>query len=77
VAGAVFALVMGSFLTTVGTGGTATRTTAYAGYVAVWIICAVVSAAIVALAPRVGDPRQREPLTTAGVQEPATAGEPS
>lgn len=59
VAGAVFALVMGSFVLTIGSGATATHTTSYAGYVAVWIICAVIAVAITALAPIVGDPLSR------------------
>ncbi|MGW8484564.1 MFS transporter [Microbacterium sp. NPDC055903] len=49
VAGAVFALVMASFLTTIGTGETAVTTTAFAGYVAVWIICLMIGVAVATL----------------------------
>lgn len=50
VSGAVFALVMASFLVTVGTGTGAVTTTSFAGFAAVWIICAVIGLAIAALA---------------------------
>jgi MFS family permease len=50
VAGAVFALVMASFLTTIGSGQDAITTTAFSGYVAVWVICAVIGVAVAALA---------------------------
>ncbi|MGW9114302.1 MFS transporter [Microbacterium sp. NPDC055683] len=51
VAGAVFALVMGSFVMTVGAGDAAVTTTAFGGYVAVWAIGAAIGVAISALAP--------------------------
>jgi MFS family permease len=50
VAGAVFALIMGSFLMTVGSGESAVTTTSFAGYVAVWGTCTAIGLAIAALA---------------------------
>lgn len=49
VAGAVFALVMASFVLTIGTGDTAIVTTAFTGYVAVWSVCAAIGIAIAVL----------------------------
>ncbi|MGH1549644.1 MFS transporter [Leifsonia poae] len=77
VAGALFALVMASFLTTIGSGATAVTTTSYAGYVAVWAICAAVGLAVVVLALFVREPRSAssadEPaIVTAAPAAPAT-----
>jgi MFS family permease len=77
VAGAVFALVMASFLTTVGTGEGAVTTTAFPGYVAVWSICALIGVVIAALAALLKSTRtgeaapQDQPLQTITEGEPA------
>ncbi|WP_374311581.1 MFS transporter [Microbacterium sp.] len=78
VAGAVFALVMGSFLITVGTGEAAVTTTAFAGYAAVWSICAAVGIAIAALALflRVPAPMAEDPVPVpAATADPILEGE--
>ncbi|MFF1828604.1 MFS transporter [Paenarthrobacter sp. NPDC058040] len=49
IAGAVFALVMASFLLPAGAGGSTVATTSLQGYIVVWVICAVLSAAVVAM----------------------------
>lgn len=78
VAGAVFALVMGSFLMTVGTGDTAVTTTSFTGYVAVWSICTAIGVAIAALALflRVPAPVAEEPTPVpAATADPVLEGE--
>ncbi|WP_136053621.1 MFS transporter [Microbacterium sp. K24] len=78
VAGAVFALVMGSFLITVGTGDTAVTTTAFAGYVAVWSICTAIGVAIAVLALflRIPAPVKEEPVPVpAATADPLLEGE--
>lgn len=82
VAGAVFALVMASFLVTVGAGATAVTTTAFAGYVTVWAICAAIGLTIAVLArflraPSTAGPDARGELAPAGsVPAPAPAAVP-
>lgn len=79
VAGAVFALVMGSFLMTVGTGDTAVTTTSFGGYVAVWSICAAIGVAIAVLALflRVPGPVAETPIPVpaATTADPVLEGE--
>ncbi len=70
VAGAVFALVMSTFLTTIGSGESAVTTTAFSGYVAVWIICAVIGVAVAVLALFLKAPRPTR------LQDPASAPVP-
>ncbi|UFS60174.1 MFS transporter [Subtercola endophyticus] len=50
VAGAVFALVMASFVVTIGTGEAQTTVTSFTGYLVVWIICAAATLALVVVA---------------------------
>jgi MFS family permease len=76
VAGAVFALVMASFLTTVGTGEEATTTTAFPGYVAVWSICALIGVAIATLAALLKSARTVEATPQDQPLQTITEGEP-
>jgi len=73
VAGAVFALVMGSFLVTVGTGDSAVTTTSFGGYVAVWSICAAIGAAIAVLALLLRVPA---PVAEHALPAPAATADP-
>jgi MFS family permease len=50
VAGAAFAVVMASFVATVGSGAAAVTTTVFSGYVVVWGICAAIGVAVAVLA---------------------------
>lgn len=50
VAGAVFALLMASFVATFGSGDAAVTTTSFSGYLAVWAVCAAIGVAITVLA---------------------------
>ncbi|GAA1979391.1 MFS transporter [Microbacterium pumilum] len=65
VAGAVFALVMSSFLMTVGTGAGATTTTSFTGYLAVWGICAGLGLVVAILALVIREPVEAVRLTAA------------
>jgi MFS family permease len=56
VAGAIFALVMASFLTTVTVAGAKTTTSSFTAYVAVWAICAAIGITLVILAAFVKEP---------------------
>ncbi|WP_348789891.1 MFS transporter [Leifsonia sp. NPDC080035] len=73
VAGALFALVMGSFLVTLGSGPTAVTTTAFAGYVAVWLICAAIGAAVVVLSLFIREKRVAADADTVTVVTDAAA----
>jgi MFS family permease len=79
VAGALFALVMASFLTTIGSGSTAVTTTSYAGYVVVWGICAAIGLAVVVLSLFIREPRAvgavREAETITAVPTTLATGE--
>jgi MFS family permease len=66
VAGAVFALVMASFLTTTG-GESPITTTAFMGYVTVWVLCAVIGVAIAVLASFLGVPEKPMPAEQATI----------
>ncbi|MCG7288250.1 MFS transporter, partial [Cellulomonas sp. ACRRI] len=65
VAGAVFALLMASFVATVGTGDAAVTTTSFTGYVAVWGVCAAIGVAVTALSRFLRGPAAAEPAPVA------------
>ncbi|WP_187365122.1 MFS transporter [Cellulosimicrobium cellulans] len=90
VAGAVFALLMASFVATVGSGDAAVTTTSFTGYVAVWAVCAAIGVAVTALArflrgpapadplaaaPAEAAPAEAAPAATVPAVQPVTAGE--
>lgn len=90
VAGAVFALLMASFVATVGSGDAAVTTTSFTGYVAVWGVCAAIGVAVTALArflrgPAAAEtetaaepaprPAEAAPAATVPTVQPVTAGE--
>jgi len=81
VAGAVFALLMASFVATVGSGDEAVTTTSFTGYVAVWGVCAAIGVAVTALARLLRGPAAAEtepaaqPAATVPAVQPVTAGE--
>ncbi|WP_433676972.1 MFS transporter [Microbacterium gorillae] len=82
VAGAVFALIMASFVLTIGTGDAAVVTTSFAGYVAVWSVCAAIGVAIAALSlflrtvPEPADVRTADAARAAD-PTPTLEGEPA
>lgn len=82
VAGAVFALLMASFVTTFGSGAAAVTTTSFTGYVAVWAVCAAIGVAVVVLArflppssPVPPPAAEAAPASTVPAVQPVTAGE--
>ncbi len=77
VAGAVFALLMASFVATVGTGDEAVTTTSFTGYVAVWGVCAAIGVAVTALSRFLRGPAAAEPEPAAQPTAQATATVPA
>lgn len=69
VSGALFALIMSSFLITINVSGTASTVSSHTSYLAVWAVCALLSAGVALIALRFKD-------ADISAEDPETADEP-